>query len=271
MLGKEQAMEILEKALSYSEADQTQVTIGVADTSLTRFAGNVIHQNVAEVDADIQVKAVIGKKIGYASANTLDEAGIRATVEKAVLFARHQVENPDFVSLPDPTPIVDVDTFSERTANYTPEERAQNISQIVGIAKENGIEASGAFSTGQSEVAIANSLGIRAYNRSTGSKITTVMSGQGGFGYADRIGRDASVFDFRAIGQEAAERAVKSRNPEAVEPGEYEVVLMPYAVDEFFRIFRLYRFRRTCLSGGPQLHVRKARAKDLRREYQHLG
>ncbi len=233
LLGRDRVKEILDKALGYSKADQTQVTFGVEQSALTRFAGSIIHQNVAERNANIMVRAIFGKKIGLAASNAIDDDSIRRTVEKAVEFARHQQDNPDFVSLPGPKPIKEAPkTFFDSTAEYTPEDRAESVSKVVKAASKIGAHAAGSLSTESSEFAIANSLGIFAYNTGTQSTMTTVITADTGFGYANRISPDVMKINPEEVGEEAASTADRSKNPVSIEPGEYDVVLTPYCVED---------------------------------------
>ncbi|HUV05032.1 MAG TPA: TldD/PmbA family protein [Armatimonadota bacterium] len=232
MLGRDNVLEILRKAIEYCVADVTQAAFGIGESSLTRFANSVIHQNVSERNAGLAVKAVIGKRIGYATTNRLDERSVRAVVDRAVEFARHSRENPDFVSLPKPKPVSAVDTYDERTAACSPEERADAVAGMIAEACNVGASAAGSLSNGCHEFAVANSLGVAAYNLSSSASLTTVMSGDGGFGYADRVSQRVGDLDPIGAAVEAATRSVQSRNPESIEPGEYDVVLLPYAVSE---------------------------------------
>ena len=45
---------------------------------MTRFANNYIHQNVAETNTQVSVRAVVGKKIGVASTNDLSDEALAA-------------------------------------------------------------------------------------------------------------------------------------------------------------------------------------------------
>ena len=57
---------------------------------LTRFANNIIHQNVAERDAEVTLRYFIGKQIGTASTNRLDQAGLDELVERAKSNRKNQ-------------------------------------------------------------------------------------------------------------------------------------------------------------------------------------
>ena len=233
MLGREKVLEIVNKAIGCSKADQTQASVEIGESSLTRFANSIIHQNVSERNAQLAVKAVIGKRLGYCSTNRLDDQAIKATVEKAVEFARHSPENSDFVSLPEPEPIKPITAYDAQTADYSPEDRAKDVAGMISEAAKVGAQAAGSLSTGYDEYAIASSLGISAYNSSSIANLTTVMTARTGFGYADRVSQRVSDIHPIDAAVEAATGSVRSKNPEPIEPGEYDVVMLPYAVEEF--------------------------------------
>lgn len=230
MLGKEKLREIADRALALSNADQTEVLIFSGDEHLTRFAVNAIHQNVSETDVSVRVRAVFGKKVGVASGNDLSEAALKKTVEAAETVARFQQENPEFDSLPGPKPYQEVDAYVEATAAYTPQERAKGVAAICNLARENDLKAAGAFSTAETEIMVANSLGASAYHRNTLAHIVTVIMSEDSSGFATATGTDVTNIDPRAIGQIAVDKALESRRPTDIEPGAYTVILEEAAV-----------------------------------------
>ena len=50
---------------------------------LTRFANSEIHQNVAESNAEINLRFVVGRRVGVASSNRVDDEGLRRLAETA--------------------------------------------------------------------------------------------------------------------------------------------------------------------------------------------
>src|SRR6185295_14164361 len=80
--------------------------------------------------------------------------------------------------------------------------------------------------------AVATSRGLFAYHRATnGSLGVTVRTPDAtGSGWAQSGSRDWSNVDPSSLGRVAAQKAVASRNPKAIEPGLYTVVLEPQAV-----------------------------------------
>ncbi len=230
MVGRENALSLIDLALKHSQGDQTEVLLRGEDSYLTRFATNHIHQNVGEKDATLAVRVIFGKKIGSASTNTLDEGSVRRTVEKAAEIARLQRENPDFKSLPDPSPVPETDGFSRRTAEISPEDRAKAVGAVIAKAKAKGFEAAGAYSTRARELAIGNSLGVRAYHASTGADLVTVAMSPTSSGYAEQSEVDAARIDPGAVADTAVRKCAESVESVKVEPGEYEVILEELAV-----------------------------------------
>lgn len=227
---------LCQQILSYSQADQTEVLFLGNQSALTRFAVNHIHQNVADEDAQVSIRCVVGKRVGVVNTNALDEATLRATVARASEIARRQPENPEWRSLPGPAPLSHAPAFSEATAAYTPEARAQAVQTIIKLAKDKGFEAAGAFETNVQHIAVANSLGVWAYEPRTEAEChAVVMADDNGSGYTQRMGTDASTFDVEAMAREAVETADRSRNPIELEIGEYETVLDTYAVAEMIQ------------------------------------
>ncbi len=232
MLGPDKVREITNQILAFSKADQTEVLFTGTDSALTRFANSSIHQNVAETNTDVRVRVVYGKRVGVASSNNLSPESLKSVVDTARAIAQHQRENPDFKSLPGPEPIPPVEAWVERTANFTPEQRAHVVAVLCRKAKDKGVQAAGAFSTSSFEIAVANSLGVFAYHPGTVADINTVMMSDTGSGYASFTHQDAGRVNAEALAEEAVAKALKARNPIDVEAGEYTVLLEEYAVTD---------------------------------------
>ena len=232
MLGQAQVKEILNQVIALSKADQTEVIFQGTDSALTRFANSAIHQNVAESNTEIRVRLVYGKKTGVASCNDLSPEALSRTVQTARAIAMRQRENPEFKTLPAPQPLRSVEAFVDQTANFSPEQRAQVVSVICKRAKEKGLVAAGAFSTTAFETAVANSLGVFAYHPGTVADLNAVMMSDSGSGYASFTHQDARKINAEAIAKEALDKALRARNPIAIEPGEYTVLLEEYAATD---------------------------------------
>ncbi|MGE5561039.1 MAG: TldD/PmbA family protein [Chloroflexota bacterium] len=243
MVGKERALALLERALNASPAEQTEVSLRGGESNLTRYANNAIHQNVSDSNYRLAVRLAFGKRLGIASTNDLSDEGIRRCVDEAVTIARLSQENPDFVSFAKPAAACgEVITSYASTAGCTPEDRAQAVRRILARADAAGLEAAGACETVSGEFAVANSHGVCAYAPYTDASITAVIMSDTGSGYADAANRDFAALAVDRVASESVERAQAARNPRAVEPGEYEVVLNYYAVQELLHYLNYMAF-----------------------------
>jgi len=227
--------EIADRVLEMSGADQTEVMIAGVDEQLTRFAANTIHQNVNETDVTVRVRAIFGKKVGVASTNDLSIEALRRVVASAETVARFQQDNPDFSSLPGPAPVSEAEAYAQETASCAPEKRAQGVAAICTLSRENGLEAAGAFSTRTQELLIANSLGLSVYDQRTTANVMTVVMGDDSSGFAEETAIDITALDPEAVARTAVDKALRSRNPTAVEPGAYTVILEEAAVADMVR------------------------------------
>jgi PmbA protein len=256
MLGETELKNVCDRVLSMSQADQTEVVIFAPNSALTRFANNYIHQNVEQSDADVRMRAVVGKKIGVASSNDLSDEGLRAVVERALTLARHQKENPDFLSLPEPRPVPHADAYVERTARTGPEEGAAVVAQVGDAAPRAGLVAAGAFRTATAEFAVANSLGVSAYHRDTLADINTVIMSETGSGHAERVSTDVGEIEGEEVAREAVDKALRNVRQVELAPGEYDVVFQEYAVTDIIDFFmylsfgaQAYQEKRSFMSG----------------------
>jgi predicted Zn-dependent protease len=203
------------------------------ESALTRFANNEIHQHVAERDVTVRVRIALGKRVGAAEANGLDDETLRRVVEQATTVARLQRENPDFPGFPGPFTIeAETSGCAEDTLEAAPEARADRAGVVCRRAQAAGFTAAGACSTSLAETAVANSAGTFGYYARTHARLLAVVGSETSSGYGLRQGTSFAALDAEAVAAEAAGKAERGRNPEDLEPGEYDVVLEPYAVED---------------------------------------
>ncbi|HOI55227.1 MAG TPA: TldD/PmbA family protein [Phycisphaerae bacterium] len=229
-LNKDYLLGLAESILALSEADQTEVVLMTGEDYLTRFSKNHIHQNVGSRHASVTIRAVTGKQIGVAQAESLDEASLRDTLAKAQEIAGLCPPVEDFKGLPKPGRIRPIEAFDEATARTSPEERARIVVELVTAAKRRRGEAAGLVQTQAGAMAVANSRGVRAYHRMTGAQFQSVVTCGDGSGYAESQGTALGDLDVRGVIRDGVGKAARSRKPQPIEAGDYDVVLEPAAV-----------------------------------------
>ena len=237
MIGEEKLKQIAEKALSFSKAEQTEVLLSVSGNALTRFANNQIHQNVAWKNLGISARVIIDKKIGVASTNSFDDASLKDVMARATELANLQEPDPGFVSLPKPQKIIKV---ADDIHHATEEEMAAGADVVIKKAMKENLIASGAYANDVSEIAVANSLGVWAHHAGSSCNLSTIVLGIDSSGFAADVARTPDEVDSELVAGTAVEKALESKNPQDIEPGEYEVILEPQAVSEMMAFFQWY-------------------------------
>jgi len=224
---------ILAHALSLVGDGEAEALFTARDAALTRFANSRIHQNVAERDATLRMRVVRDGRTGVATTNRLDDEGLTEVVARASATAAMAAPNPNGAPLADPLIALSDPQlgFVPATARADPDLRAAGARAVIAAGDAANLESSGAFSTETGTLAVANSRGMWNAHTVTQAKLLTVMMGENGAsGYAQAFGSDVRALDASALGDEAAEKAIRSREAIDLEPGEYPVVLEEYAV-----------------------------------------
>ena len=237
LLSAEQAKAITSKILGMATADSTRVSVSSDWTGNTRFAGGEITTSGESNDVSVTVLSTIGKRRASATTNVLEDASLKRTVDLAERLAKLSPEDPEIMPELGSQNYSPVRGFIDVTANLGAEQRAAAAKRVIDRAGETGRPAGDVFVAGYLEAnastrALANNKGLFAYHRATDANLsTTVRTPDGtGSGWASAGARNWGAIDPAALGARAAQKAVASRNPTAIEPGMYTVVLEPQAV-----------------------------------------
>lgn len=249
MIERESVLHLLKNVVQESPADQTEAILLTEDSSLTRFAGSAIHQHVAEKNQTLILRVVFGKKIAVATTNIFQPSSVKKTLQKAISLAKVQQPNDEFISLPGQKPIPEIETFSKNISRVTPNQKARMIKSLLRRVKEKGCKASGAFSNGEVELAVVNSLGVEAYQKFSDLFLHLIVENEKSSGYASFVARDPDQLDVDALVKEAIGKTSKEE-PIQIEPGEYEVILEPYAVSELLSFLGYLGFHALAVQEG---------------------
>jgi PmbA protein len=228
--------EIAEVIMNASPAEATEVLAIEQDESLTRFANNYIHQNVTERNVQITLRSVIGTKVGIALSNDVRRDSLRELAIRAFDLARVQPDNPEFKGLPAPQPISPVGAFDAAVAECTPEQRAASVGSICQKAAASGCSAAGSMTTSSLEIGVANSNGIFAEHRLTMADASTAIMGKNSSGWAQATGWRLTAIEPEALADEALSKVRIGVDPVDFEPGEYTVILDPYATADLLEM-----------------------------------
>jgi PmbA protein len=249
MIGREAAIRLLKRVVQESPADQTEVLLLTEDSSLTRFANSAVHQHVAERNQTLIIRVVLGKRIAVVTTNILQPSSVKKSLQNAISLAKVQHPNDEFVSLPQPKPIPEISTHSKNISRLTPDRKVKIIKASLVLVKKKGFRTSGAFSNGEVELAVVNSLGVETYQNYSDLFFHLIVEDGRGSGYASFVSRDPDQIDIDSLAEEAIGKASRG-DPIQVEPGEYEVVLEPYAVNELLSFLSYLGFHALAVQEG---------------------
>lgn len=231
LITRADAEALAKKVLSFAGADETRVTINSSAPGNMRFAVNQASTSGDSHDTTITVRSTYGKRSASSTTNKRDDASLKAVVERSQELAKLAPDDPEYMPELGPQQYVSTPAWDEGTATLTAAQRASAVNQITSIAKEAGLVSTGFLEVDVSANAVANSKGLFGYHRETTVALTTTIRTPDGTG-SGWAGTQANDFDRIApavLGRRAADKARRSTNAVAIEPGRYTVILEPTA------------------------------------------
>ena len=237
MLSETDSEAICDKLLRLTRADDAAVTVESEDRSHLRFAANDFTTSGRREDASATITVWIGGRRGSATANDLDDAALRRAVDDAEQLARLSPPDDEYMPTLGPQPYAPAAGYVEATADPSLSDRARAIDAIIQACRKAGVVGAGFHHSSGTASARATGNGNFGYRRSSlvSLSVTARAADGGGSGYFLRNHFDVAKLDTARIGNEAIEKALRSRNPRILEPGIYPMILEPQAADDLIR------------------------------------
>jgi len=239
IMTREQAQALIDKTIKMSKAEEVVVGVNSTYQADLRFAANQMSTSGAVMNAQMQVQSTFGKKHAVAVTNDLSDDSLRRTVEQSEALAKLSPDDPENMPALGPQTYLPVNSYFESTANLTPAERARAAQTALDPARKAGdLQAAGFLIANAGANALGNNKGLFAYHRATNANYTlTVRTSDGtGSGWTAADHPDWKQLEFAGIASRAIEKARLSRNPVAIEPGRYTVILEPQAVGDLVQL-----------------------------------
>ena len=239
MYTRDQAKQIVDKVLNMATADTVEVNLTGGERSGTRWANSSITTNLVQYDRQVSVTVRLGQKSGSAETRDFSDQGLKTMVDEALSEARQARDNPGLPELLGPQEYIPVDAALPDLVNFGPGERARMVRDSIDLAERKGVLGAGYIPKTDQTNCTANSKGLFAYYRvaEAGFVLTCRMADGSGSGWAGTTGiKDLKMIDAKALTEVAADKALKSRRPRAIEPGRYTVILEPRANARFLSL-----------------------------------
>jgi predicted Zn-dependent protease len=246
VLTRDELQGIAERGLKHSTADGCSINVFSTVTGNTRFAANQLATAGDVTDTNVTITSSFGPKHAVVQINDISDDAVAAAVAKSEALAKLSPDDPDAMPPLGPQQYPTVDAYFESTATVTPEQRARAALTALQPARassgDQATVAAGYIVVGTQASLLANKAGLSAFHRSTDANYTlTVRTADGtGSGWAGGDDRDWTKIDPQAIASHALEKARRSRNAVAVEPGRYTVVLEPQAVGDLVQLLQFF-------------------------------
>ncbi len=227
VLTREQAQEVVERAVTLSRADAVRVNMQSARETNLRFADNQMSTSGVTTNTTLRIQSVFGKRKASVVTNDRTTEGLRRAVAQSEALARLAPEDPEYLGELGPQQYASVNAWFDRTAELTADDRATAaLSALAPARAGKELTVAGFILCNASATAIGTSAGLFAYHRATSANYTlTARTNDGtGSGWAGMDDNDWGQLDFAAVAQRAIDKARRSRNPVGIEPGRYTVI-----------------------------------------------
>ena len=230
ILSPTEALSLIEFAIAQSTADGIFVSLSASETALSRFSENQISQNVRKNTFSLTVTSYFGKRSASASTTELDRDAIAQTVKRAEDLASIAPEDPEWVELLPPQTYSDrTPVFDRATATLSPIKKGEIIQQVCALSKEAGVNGSGTLSFKVTLNAIGNSAGLQGCDRTTEADFSYTARIDNGSSWNRCTASSMDELPIIELTKKVIKKAINSRNPQAIEPGDYTVVFEPSA------------------------------------------
>ena len=232
LLTETEAKHITDKALALSKADSATVTVGGHERGHIRFALNSVTTCGYQDNLTLSIESNLGKRSGSVSINELDDASIAAAVKKSEEIARLAPENAEFQPPLGPQQYSAGRGFAEATARARPDKLAALCQPALAEAVARKVTSAGFLESGAGCSALATSKGLFVFDKSTSTLFTmSARTSDGtGSGWAGASSHDISRLDTATLAKVAVQKTLESRQPVALPPGQYTVILEASAV-----------------------------------------
>ena len=258
MYSREEIKALTDKVLNMAKADAVEVEFNGGERSGTRWANSTITVNLVQKDQQISVNLRLGNKTGSASTREFDDESLKAMIDEAADAAKSARENPNLPPLvKGPQDYMPVDAALPAMVKFGPGERAEMVRKSVAVCDKKGALGSGYIPKNYQTTCSANSEGLFAYYQyAEAGMILTCRTQDGrGSGWAGITGvKDLSLIDAAKISEIAADKAVKSQKPRALEPGRYTVILESRPAARFLSLMTGI-FNARAVETGPRSYL----------------
>ncbi len=231
LISEEEALSLIELVIQQSQAEGVFVSLDAEESALSRFSENQISQNINKNRFSLTVTSYFGRRSASASTTELDREAIAQAVKRSEALARFAPEDPEWVELLSPQTYEQrTPAFDRPTAELSPLARGEMIRQVCSLSQQAGVNGSGTLSTRLSLNAIGNSLGLRGCDRTSEADFSFTARLDNGSSWNKSTAWSVQQLPIQELTEKTIKKAIASRHPRDIEPGDYTVIFEPGAM-----------------------------------------
>jgi len=254
MIAEHEIESIVNQMLARSTADETEVSLSIADECNTRFSRNRIHQNMVEEKVSLRVRVMQGDRIGVAATTRLDEAAFKQVLKQAQAMARSG-PNAGGLGFAAAGELCPVQTDTKPLQAIQPGIVGEQVRQICDLAADADMQAAGYFSVSRRRMGLGTSRGGVTLGSYDKSFLNVMMQNpsQGTSGWASMAAAELDAIESQALAREAQTKAKVPLQTGALPTGEVAALLDFYAVEEIISTLSVSAFNADAYFSGASV------------------
>ncbi|VVM08507.1 PmbA protein [Methylacidimicrobium cyclopophantes] len=232
ILSEGEVREIGTKLLSYSRAETAVAEISGWTRLNVRIARNTVTTDGEDEGFHCRVESSFGKRRGEAAGNKADPGDLASLVRRSEEIARISPEDPEFLPPPPPQIYPAAQGYSAEAARLTAKALAEQATTILAAAEAKRVIGAAFLECETSFSAYMATTGLWVFQQATRLHYAVsarTRDGEGA-GWAAVAAYSPAEISLRSLVEQAMEKALRSRHPQALDPGQFTVLLEPSAV-----------------------------------------
>ncbi|MBI6545370.1 MAG: TldD/PmbA family protein [Cyanobacteria bacterium NC_groundwater_1444_Ag_S-0.65um_54_12] len=226
----------LERAIASSPAEATEFVYSETSEGSTRFGADAITQNVVRASRSLSIRVQHAGREARVAITQMSPAAISRGIQEAMAVANQRMPDPDLLPMLDqPQEICPVTWPAQLEVG--PEERATAIVDAITACQRQQARAGGICSSTVERTLLLNSFGIAADGHEYRAEFSLTAEAVAGSGWAKSCAPGHHALDFAGVTSSALDKALASRSPRQLPPGDYPVVLESAAVADLIKMF----------------------------------
>ncbi|MDP6423437.1 MAG: metallopeptidase TldD-related protein [Planctomycetota bacterium] len=236
MLARDQAKAFCERVLSRADGDEIEVIVGASESNALRMAESAPSEQNASTRVRCSIRVVRDGRHGRAEVESLGDAAIDRTIAaaRAAAAATPVSSLPPFAGASTGDDGGQPEDAVRAVAGHAPAAKVAQVRGYLDRVRASGAVATGFYETKGESVTYANTAGCfrHAFQGRSWFSSTVLADDGAGVAHAGATGENLAPDRIDAAGQRALDKALSSRAPRNIDPGDYRVLLEPIAVAE---------------------------------------